>query len=94
VRELERAAALNPTHSAVHTNLGVAQLRLGNFAAAEAHAREALKRSSVNDRARYVLGMALGVSPERREEAIQELELAARTLPAAKALLALLDPER
>jgi tetratricopeptide (TPR) repeat protein len=86
IAELERSLALDPTRSPVHANLAAAHLGLNQFDQAAASARRALEISSSNDRARYLLALAIA-TPDHRQEVIELLTLAARTFPAAQRVL-------
>jgi|SRR5580704_4950960 len=81
VRELRLAVALNPDADAAHHALGTALFRQQQLPAAEKEFREALRLNASPDN-HYSLAACL-MSEDRYEEALLELEIAAR-----------LDPER
>ena len=87
IPELQRAAELDPTIAAVHSNLALAFLRKDESRLAEMHARRALALFSSDDKARFLLGLALTRSPETRAEGIEQLQKA-DTLPVAREVLA------
>ena len=88
IPELQRAVELDPTISAVHSNLALAFLRKDDLRLAEKHARRALTLSSADDKARFLLGVALTHFPETLAEGIEQLQKAAGTVPAARVVLA------
>jgi tetratricopeptide (TPR) repeat protein len=88
IPELQRAAELDPTISAVHSNLALAFLRKDDSRLAEMHARRALALFGSDDKARFLLGLALARSPETLAEGIEQLQKAADTLPVAREVLA------
>ena len=81
VRELRLAVALNPDSDASHHALGTALFRQEQLPAAEKEFREALRLNASPDN-HYALAACL-MTMDRYEEALTELEIAAR-----------LDPER
>lgn len=81
VRELQLAVTLNPDSELAHHSLGTALFQRQQLAAAEKEFREALRLNASPDN-HYSLAACL-MSMDRNEEALSELETAAR-----------LDPER
>ena len=81
VRELRLAVTLNPDSDAAHRILGTALFRQQQLAAAEKEFREALRLNASPDN-HYSLAACL-MTMDRYEEALSELDAAAR-----------LDPER
>jgi Flp pilus assembly protein TadD len=85
--ELLRSIELNPVSSAAHSNLSAVQIQRGDLPAAEKSARRAIAILGSNERARYLLGVVLTRTPHTKSEGMQQLEYAARTMPAARTLL-------
>ncbi len=81
VRELRLAVALNPDSDSAHHFLGTALFQQRQLQAAEKEFREALRLNATPDN-HYALAACL-MTMDRYEEALSELETAAR-----------LDPER
>ena len=81
VREMRLAVSLNPESDAAHRALGTALFRQEQLQAAEKEFREALRLNASSDN-HYSLAACL-MTMDRYEEALSELETAAR-----------LDPER
>jgi tetratricopeptide (TPR) repeat protein len=81
VRELRLAVTFNPDSDAAHRSLGTALFRQHHLPAAEKEFREAVRLNASPDN-HYALAACL-MMMERNEEALSELETAAR-----------LDPER
>lgn len=84
---LRRAIELNPSSSFAHSDLSAVQLMAGDWEAAERSARRALELSRGNNWARFMLGLALLRHAETQTEALQQLEYAARSVPAARQTL-------
>jgi tetratricopeptide (TPR) repeat protein len=79
VRELRVAVSLNPDSDAAHRGLGTALFRQQQLAAAEKEFREALRLNSSPDN-HFSLAACL-MSMDRYEEALAELDAAARLDP-------------
>ena len=86
--ELERAAALDPSAAWLQSNLAFALWQSGKPMEAEQWARRAVALPSSNAKAHYVLGWVLSQRPEKRAEAIEQLQIAARGFPPAHRTLA------
>jgi tetratricopeptide (TPR) repeat protein len=84
---LRRAIELDPSSSAAYSNLSAVQLLSGDPGAAERTARRALELSRGNDWARFVLGVTLLRNAATYSEALQHLEYASRSVPAARETL-------
>jgi tetratricopeptide (TPR) repeat protein len=82
VRELRLAVALNPDSDAAHHALGTALFRQQQLPAAETEFREALRLNASPDN-HYSLAACL-MTMDRYEEALSELETAARLDPQRK----------
>jgi len=80
--QLQRSVEIRPSVPAL-TNLAYVQLVLGSPANAAATARAALRLDGGNPAAHYFLGIALSRSGSMAE-AVQHLEKAAETMPAAR----------
>ena len=85
--ELTRALAISGPSPMPLTNLAYVQYRLNRFPEAIASARAALRLDSGSPRAHLILGSLLAVDPRTRAESLPHLELAAETLPSARAAL-------
>jgi len=81
VRELRLAVALNPDSDAAHHALGTALFQQQQLPAAEKEFREALRLNASPDN-HYSLAACL-MTMDRYEEALAELETAARLDPSA-----------
>ena len=81
VHELRLAVTLNPDSDAAHQGLGTALFQLAKSAAAEKEFREALRLNASPDN--HLFTAACLMTMDRYEEALAELDAAAR-----------LDPER
>jgi len=88
VAEFRRSIALDPAVPAMQSNLAFALIHIGKWDEAEYWARRSLQLDSGNAAGHYVLGCLLAQTPEKRAEAVSELKLAARGLPAAGQTLA------
>ena len=88
---IRRAVELNPSSSFAHSDLSVIQFLSGDPGSAERSARRALELSAGNDWARFILGMTLLRNTATYSEALQQLESASRSVPAAGQLLAALQ---
>jgi tetratricopeptide (TPR) repeat protein len=86
--ELQRAVTLDPSAAWLQSNLAFALLQSGKLVEAEQWARRAVALSSSNAKSRYVLGWVLSRRPEKRAEAVEHLQFAAREFPAAHRTLA------
>lgn len=84
---IRRAIELNPSSSFAHADLSAIQLVSGDLEAAERSARRALELSRGNDWARFVLGVTLLRNAATYGEALQHLESASRSVPAARETL-------
>jgi tetratricopeptide (TPR) repeat protein len=84
---IRRAIELNPSSSFAHSDLSALQLLAGDWDAAERSALRALELSRTNDWARFILGLALLRNAATRAEALQHLEYASRSVPAARETL-------
>lgn len=82
--QLERAVQLDGSSSQAHSNLAIAYLMLQRFDEAEREAREAVTLDSTSNSARYVLGMALAAQNRDSQEAVLNLDAAAREIPKAR----------
>lgn len=91
VRCLERAAALDAANVQFLTNAGLISLLNADMEKAEGYARAALRFDMSNERAHYVLGLALARSKESLPEAVSELRKAAALFPEVNTLLADLE---
>ena len=82
-----RALSLDPEAAAVHYNLGLTYLLAGYLPAAEQSARQALSTAPTDNRAHMLLGYLLAANADKRAEAMEHLQAAARTIPEAKKIL-------
>lgn len=87
IAETRRAIALDGATTPRLCNLAFAQLNLGQDADAIESARAALRTNPGDAHAHYILGIALFVAHGPMDQVAGHLELAARTLPAAKLTL-------
>jgi tetratricopeptide (TPR) repeat protein len=85
--ELSRAIAIAGPSSQRLTNLAFAQRLLNRIPEAIDSARAAVRLDSGSPQANLVLGTILAEDPRTRGESIPHLELAAETLPSARAAL-------
>jgi Flp pilus assembly protein TadD len=81
---IRRAIELNPSSSFAHSDLSAVQLLTGDLEGAERSARRALELSRANDWARFMLGLTLLRNSATQAEALQHLEYASRSVPAAR----------
>jgi Flp pilus assembly protein TadD len=82
--QLEKAIQLDGSSPQAHSNLGIAYMMLQRFTDAEQEARTAVKLDSTSNMARYVLGISLAAQNREPQEAVQNLDAAARDLPKAR----------
>ncbi len=82
--QFEKAIQLDSSSAKAHSNLSIAYLALRRFEEAEREAREAVKLDSTSNISRYALGMALAAQNRQPQEAVQNLDAAARELPKAR----------
>jgi len=75
------------------TNVAYAQYMLHRFVEGTAAARAALQLDSTCVQAHYLLGSFLAQDRRTRAEGVQHLEVAARTMPAAREELARAERE-
>jgi tetratricopeptide (TPR) repeat protein len=87
IRETERAIALDGANPPRLSNLALAQLRFGKNADAMESARAALRLKPDDAHAHYMLGIVLLANRGPMDEVTAHLEIASRTLPAAKTAL-------
>ena len=85
--EFERSIALDPDSWSGHYDFAVLLSQTGDLAGAERSVRRALALSSSNPLVHLALGLLLWQGVETRAEAMQHLQIAARTLPQAQELL-------
>lgn len=85
--ELARSLAISGPNPLLLSNLAYAQRRLNRVPEAIASARAALRLDSSSPQANLILGSILAEDPRTRAESIPHLELAAATLPSARATL-------
>jgi len=90
--QFQQAIAIDPSNAVHQSNLALALAQLDRGAEAAGWARRALRIDSTNAAAHYVLGWFLAAVSGTRREAIEHLEVAARTLPSAGRLLEALRP--
>jgi tetratricopeptide (TPR) repeat protein len=83
-QQFEKAIQLDSSSAKAHSNLALAYLMLQRFDEAEREARESVTLDSTSNISRYVLGMALAAQNREPQEAVQNLDLAARELPKAR----------
>jgi tetratricopeptide (TPR) repeat protein len=83
LEEFERAARLDPGSAMYASNLSAELLMHGKYAEAESPAREALKLDPASDKAHYLLGVSLTAQKRSNEEALRQLEMAAKRIPEA-----------
>lgn len=86
-KEFELSIALDPNAWSGHYDFAVLLSRTGDLVGAERSARRALALSSSNPHVHLLLGLLLWQRAETRAEGLEDLELAARTLPQAKDVL-------
>ncbi len=82
--EFEKAIQLDSSSPKAHSNVAIAYMMLQRLEDAEREAREAVKLDSTSNTARYVLGMALAAQNREPQEAVQNLDAAAREIPKAR----------
>jgi tetratricopeptide (TPR) repeat protein len=85
LRELAHAGEISKPTSIVLGDMAYAQFALHRYAEGALSAREALRIDPSSAPAHYLLGSFLVHDRRTRAEGIQHLEVAARTMPAAKA---------
>jgi len=88
VVELQRAVALDPAAAWLQSNLAMALWETGKPAEAEQWARHAVSIDGRNAKSRYLLGWILLRRPDASAEGVEELQRAARDVPAAHRTLA------
>lgn len=86
--ELQRAVKLDPSAAWLQSNLAFALWNSGKPEEAEQWARRAVGLAGSNAKAHYVLGWVLSRRPDKRAEAIANLQFAAREFPPAHRTLA------
>lgn len=91
---LKQAATVDPSNSFVHTNLAAALMATNHSSEAEQVARRAVQLSSNNDKARYMLGLALYNEQKFTDEAVQMLRDAQARFPNAGLALAVITAQR
>lgn len=87
IQDLTRAAEISGPTSMILSNLAYTQYMLHRNAEAMASARAALHLDPSSMQAHYLLGSFLAQDRRTRAEGVQHLELAARTMPAARTAL-------
>ena len=92
-KEFERAIDLDPNFWSGHYDFAVLLSQTGDLTGAELHARRALALSNTNPHVHLLLGLLLCQGAETRAEGVEHLELAARSIPEARAILANLRQE-
>lgn len=85
--EIDAALRAGPGTPQIYGNLAAILFCLRRVEEAEAAARQAIKLDSRNLQAHYLLGRALLLHPETREEARKHISFAAEGLPLAKLFL-------
>jgi tetratricopeptide (TPR) repeat protein len=85
--EFSHAMAIAGPNASLLSNLAFTQLQLNRFPEAIASARAALRLDAGSPQAHLILGSMLAMDPHTRAESIPHLELAAETLPSARATL-------
>jgi Tfp pilus assembly protein PilF len=88
---LRMAVTLDSASWRAHHDLGVLQLRVGDTPAAEWSARRALELSPGNAQVHLLLGWVLVQRDGTKLEGLQHITMAARTLPAGKGALKILE---
>ncbi|HUI54090.1 MAG TPA: hypothetical protein VLY04_03910 [Bryobacteraceae bacterium] len=86
-RELSRALELTQPTALILSNLSYAQFWLGRMAEARQSAQQAVRTDADYAPGQLMLGVLLAQDRAMLGEAIPHLELAARTLPTARAAL-------
>ena len=84
LRELIHAGEISHPTAMTLSNLAFAQFALHHNAEGASALREALRIDPSYAQAHYLLGSFLAQNPRTRVEGVQHLELAARTMPAAR----------
>jgi tetratricopeptide (TPR) repeat protein len=87
IQELAHAAEISRPTPMILGNMAYAQFELHRFAEGTLSAREALRLDPSYVQAHYLLGFFLVRNRRTRAEGLQHLEVAARTMPSAKAEL-------
>jgi Flp pilus assembly protein TadD len=85
--ELRHSLVLDPFSWSGHFNLGVLLLRTGDSGSAESSARRALEIAKSNAQVHLLLGLILAQRADTRDEGLEHLKSAARTLPRAQEAL-------
>jgi tetratricopeptide (TPR) repeat protein len=85
--ELSHAIAIAGPNPLLLANLAFVQCQLNRIPEAAASARAALRLDAGSPPANLILGSILALDPRTRAESIPHLELAAETLPSARATL-------
>jgi tetratricopeptide (TPR) repeat protein len=88
IRETERAIALGGSNAPRLCNLAFAQLHAGRNGDAMESARAALRAAPENPQAHYLMGVVLWLNHGPIAAATAQLEIAGRSLPAAREVLA------
>ena len=89
--EFEKMTRVDPACAVGYTNLGVEYCKARRFPDAEMLARRALVAEPTYDRAHFLLAMSLLMRRQRVAEARIHLNEAARTMPEANQVLAILN---
>jgi tetratricopeptide (TPR) repeat protein len=87
LQQFKAALEIAPRMASAYANLGWALLGLGRYSDAEQAARHGVAIDGVNPKTHMVLGCVLAKRDGDTAEAIQQLEIAARDLPAAATVL-------
>jgi len=87
IQELTHAGEISKPSAMTLGNIAYAQYALHRFDEGTRSAREALRLDPSCIPAHYLLGLFLVLDRRTRSEGLQHLELAARTMPAARAML-------
>ena len=93
IEDLTHASEISRPTSMILTNVAYAQYMLHRFVEGTAAARAALQLDSTCVQAHYLLGSFLAQDRRTRAEGVQHLEVAARTMPAAREELARAERE-
>jgi len=84
IQDLTHASEISRPTSMILTNVAYAQYKLHRFVEGTAAARAALQLDAACVQAHYLLGSFLVQDRRTRAEGVQHLEVAARTMPAAR----------
>jgi tetratricopeptide (TPR) repeat protein len=91
LNEINQAMNIAGPNARYLSNMALADYKLGRYADSIDAARMALRLDSNYNPAHYVLGVTLARDRRTMPESVPHLELAARTIPSAKAVLAMVQ---